>query len=211
MAYDLEEQEQIETLKSWWKQYGTLVLLGVVACLVTIAAIQGWRYYRAQQAERASVLFNQLEQAEAANDSKKVRDIAVQIIDKHGSSQYAAMASLAAAKASFATGELESARKNLQWAMENARDKEMRDVARLRLAGILLDEKKYDEALKLVSTEPTPAYAPLYADRRGDILAAQGKAQEARAAYQSALEKLDTRSQYRALVEMKLDATGAAQ
>jgi predicted negative regulator of RcsB-dependent stress response len=119
------------------------------------------------------------------------------------------MAALAAAKASFATGELEAARKNLQWAVENARDKEMRDVARLRLAGILLDEKKYDEALTLVSGEHMPSYAPFYADLRGDILTAQGKPQEARAAYELALEKLDARSQYRALVEMKLDATGS--
>jgi predicted negative regulator of RcsB-dependent stress response len=211
MAYDLEEQEQIETLKAWWKQYGTLVMVAVLACLLTIAGIQGWRYYRAQQTERASILFNQLEQAEAANDPKKVRDIAVQIVDKHGASPYAPMAALAAAKAGFSTGELESAKKNLQWAVENAKDKEVRDVARLRLAGILLDEKKYDEALKLVSAEHTAAYAPFYADLRGDILAIQGKPDEARTAYQAALEKLEARSQYRTLVEMKLDATGAAK
>src|SRR5215212_11349301 len=150
MAYDLEEQEQIDAIKAWWNQYGTLVMLAAIACLVTIAAFQGWRYYRAQQAERAATLFGQLDQAERSNEAKRVRDIAVQIIDKHSSTPYAGMAALAAAKASYNTGEVEEAKKNLQWAAEKSKQEEMRDVSRLRLAGVLLDEKKYDEALKLL-------------------------------------------------------------
>jgi predicted negative regulator of RcsB-dependent stress response len=173
--------------------------------------VQGWRYYRTQNAEQASVLYSQLDQAERSNDHKKVRDIAAQLIDKYGSTQYAGMAALSAAKASFTTGELEEAKKNLQWTVDHARDEEMRDVARLRLAGIFLDQKKYDEALKLISAEPRPAYTALYADIRGDILSAQGKAAEARAAYQIALDKSDARSQYRPLIEMKLDAMGHAK
>ena len=211
MAYDLEEQEQIDAVKAWWKQYGNYVMIAVIACLITIAAFQGWRYYRAQQSERASVLFAQLDQAERANEPKKVRDIAAQIVDKHGSTNYAGMAALAAAKASFTTGEMEDAKKYLQWTIGNAREEEMRDVARLRLAGILLDEKKYDEALKLLGAKPVDAYAALYADLRGDVLAAQGKPAEARAAYQLALEKSDPRSQYRQVVELKLDALGDAK
>ena len=211
MAYDLEEQEQIENIKSWWKQYGNLVMLAVIACLLTIAAVQGWRYYRAHQAQNAATLYGQLDEAERLNDHKKVRDIAAQVIDRYGSTQYAGMAALSAAKASFTTGELEEAKKNLQWAIDHARDDEMRDVARLRLAGILLDEKKYDDALKLLSSEPRAAYAGLYADMRGDVLTAQGKAAEARSAYQVALEKSDARSQYRSVIEMKLDALGQSK
>jgi predicted negative regulator of RcsB-dependent stress response len=157
------------------------------------------------------MLYSQLDEAERLNDHKKVRDIAAQIIDRYGSTQYAGMASLSAAKASFTTGELDAAKKNLQWAIDHARDDEMRDVARLRLAGILLDEKKYDEALKFLSAEPRPAYVGLYADLRGDVLAAQGKAAEARSAYQVALDKSDARSQYRSVVEMKLDALGQSK
>ena len=84
-------------------------------------------------------------------------------------------------------------------------------AARLRLAGILLDEKKYDEALKLLSAKSTDAYAALYADLKGDVLAAQGKPAEARAAYQLALDKSAAASQYRALIELKLDALGDAK
>ena len=211
MAYNLEEQEQIDALKSWWSDNGKLVMLAVIAALITIAAFQGWRYYKAQQAERAAMLYIQLEQAKAGSDAKKVRDIASQIVSKYASTPYAGMAALAAAKASFETGEIDDARKNLQWAIDKARDEPMREVARLRLAGILLDEKKYDEALKLLGAKPTDAYAPLYADLRGDVLAAQGNVPEARGAYQMALEKSDANSQYRRLIEVKLDALGESK
>ena len=211
MAYDLEEQEQIDAIKGWWKDNGKLVILVLIACLVTIAAFQGWRYYRAQQTERAAALYNQLDEAERSNDAKRVRDIAAQITDKYASTQYAGMAALAAAKAGFMTGELEEAKKNLQWVIDRAKDENMRDVARLRLAGLLLDEKKYDEALKLLAVKTSDAYAMLYSDLRGDILATQGKLAEARAAYQVGLDKSDTGSAFRRLIEMKLDALGEAK
>jgi predicted negative regulator of RcsB-dependent stress response len=211
MAYDLEEQEQIDAIKGWWGQYGKLVILAAIAFLFTIAAFQGWRYYRAQQAERAATLFMQLDEAERANDAKRVRDIAAQIIDRHGSTQYAALAALAAGKAGVTTGEVEDAKKNLQWAVDHARDEDMRAVARLRLAGILLDEKKYDDALKLLGAQTGESFAMLYADLRGDVLAAAGKPAEARVAYQLALEKSEPSSSYRRLIEVKLDAMGEAQ
>jgi predicted negative regulator of RcsB-dependent stress response len=211
MAYDLEEQEQLEAIKDWWREHGKLVLLAVLAGVLAIAALQGWRYYRAQQAERAAALFMQLDLAERSSEPKKVRDIAAQIIDRYGSTAYAPIAALAAAKASFNTGELEEARKNLSWAAEHAKEDEMRDVARLRLAGVLLDQKKHDEALQVLSAKPVDTYAPLYADLRGDVLAAQGKHAEARAAYQAALEKSDANSSYRRMIELKLEAVGEAK
>jgi predicted negative regulator of RcsB-dependent stress response len=211
MAYDLEEQEQIAAIKGWWNDYGNLVMLVVIGALVAIAAFQGWRYYRGTQAAKSAVLYAQLSDAERANDPKRVRDIATQIIDSYGASPYAGMAALAAAKAGVNTGETDDAKKKLQWAAEHAKEDEMRDVDRLRLAGILLDEKKYDEAFKLVSAKSADAYAMLYADMRGDILSAQGKSADARTAYQQALEKTEPNSNYRRLVELKLDALGEAK
>jgi predicted negative regulator of RcsB-dependent stress response len=211
MAYDLEEQEQLDAIKGWWSDNGKLVMLAIAACLIAFAAFHGWRYYRTQQSERAAALYSQLGEAQRGSDSKRVRDIAAEIVDKYGSTQYAGMAALAAAKADVSTGELDGAKKNLQWTVEHAKDDEMRDVARLRLAGVLLDEKKYDDALKLLSAKSTDAYAMLYADARGDVLAAQGKPAEARAAYQQAVEKSDAGSRYRALIEIKLDALGEAK
>jgi predicted negative regulator of RcsB-dependent stress response len=211
MAYDLQEQEQIDALKGWWADNGKLVMLAVIAVFLAIAAFQGWRYYRAQQAEKGALLYAQLSEAERGNDAKRVRAIAGEIIDRYGSSQYAGMAALAAGKAGIATGEVEDAKKRLQWAADNAKEEEMRDIARLRLAGVLLDEKKYDEALKLLSAKTGEAFVVFYADLRGDVLAAQGKATEARAAYQQALDKSDANSNYRRLVELKMDALGEAK
>jgi predicted negative regulator of RcsB-dependent stress response len=211
MAYDLEEQEQIDAIKGWWREYGKLVILGGIACMVIFAAFQGWRYYRSQQAEQAATLFMQLDEAARANDAKRVRDIAAQIIEKQGSTQYAGLAALAAAKASVTTGEIEDAKKNLQWAVDHAKDEDLRDLARLRLAGVLLDEKKYDDALKVLSVKSGESYAVLYSDLRGDVLAAAGKPAEARAAYQLALDKSDPNSSYRQLIEIKLDALGEAK
>jgi len=211
MAYDLEEQEQLEAIKAWWKQYGNLIVLAVVACALTVSAFYGWRYYRHQQVLAAVTLYEQLERAERANEAKKVRDIAAQITDKYGSTPYAGMAALAAARAGFAGGDLAAAKTQLQWVIDHAKEDEMRDIARLRLAGVLLDEKNHGEALKLVETKPVSAFTGLYADMKGDILVAQGKVAEARTAYHEALDKSEAQSPYRQLVQLKLDALGDAK
>lgn len=210
MAYDLQEQEQLDDIKAWWKQYGNLVILGVVAFAVVVAAFQGWRYYRQSQAFAAAALYEQLEQAERAGDRKKVGDIAGQITGKYGSTAYAAFAGLSAARASFESGDLAQAKSRLSWVVEHARQDELRDVARLRLAGVLLDEKDYAGALKLVETKPVEPMAGVYADLKGDILLAQGNRAEARNAYQLALDRSEAGSPYRATIQIKLDALGDA-
>jgi hypothetical protein len=208
MAYDLEEQEQLAAIKAWWAQYGKLVIVTVVAGLLVVGSIRGWHYYRNSQASSALALFDQMQRAERANDAKKVRDIAAQIVDKYASTQYATMASLAAAKSNFDTGDLPAAKTQLQWVIDNGKEEEARDVARLRLARVLLDEKKPAEALKLLEAKHSDSFDGLYADVKGDALFADGKRAEARAAYQVALEKSDTASPTRQIVQLKLDALG---
>lgn len=208
MAYDLEEQEQIDELKSWWQEYGNLVILGVTAFLLAVAGVQGWRYYGSSQALGAATLYEQLDVAERAGDHKKVRDIAGQITDKYRATPYGAFAALSAARASFAMGDLAGAKSQLQWTIDNTKEDGIRDVARLRLAGVLLDEKNADEALKLVGAKPLESMTALYADLKGDILTAQGKHAEARGAYQLALDRSDAGSPYRGVIQLKLDALG---
>ena len=154
MAYDLQEQEQIDELKSWWSEYGNLVILAAVAAALAVAGVQGWRYYRYNQALAAVTLYEQLERAERAGDRGKVRDIAASIVADYGATPYATFAALSAARASFEGGDLAGAKSHLQWVMAHAREDEIKDVARLRLAGVLLDEKNYAEALKLAEAKP---------------------------------------------------------
>jgi predicted negative regulator of RcsB-dependent stress response len=210
MAYDLQEQEQLEELKAWWKDYGKLVILGVTVAALVIAGFQGWRYYRHGQSLAAVALYEQLEQAERAGDRKKVRDIAGEIVARYGSTPYGAFAALSAARVSFEGGDLAEAKARLTWVVEHARRDEIRDVARLRLAGVLLDEKNYGEALKLLEAKPEESMAGLYADLKGDILVAQGKSADARNAYQLALDRSEAGSPYRATLQLKLDSLGEA-
>jgi predicted negative regulator of RcsB-dependent stress response len=211
MAYDLEEQEQIAKLRAWWNENGTMVIVVVVACLVTIAGFQGWRYYRYQQAVSASKLFQQLEEAGSAKDHKRVRDIATQIEGSYRGSTYAALAALSAARASIDTGDLAAARTHLKWVIDNAGEEELVQLGRLRLARVLFDEKQPAEALAMLDAKTGDAFTGLYADLRGDILMAQGKAAEARSAYRLALDRSDPQSAYRAVLQAKLDALGEAK
>jgi predicted negative regulator of RcsB-dependent stress response len=208
MAYDLEEQEQIAAIRSWWQQYGKLVITVASAIVIAIASFQGWRYYQHRQTVEAVTLYEQMRQADRAGDAKKVRAIAGEIIDRYRRTPYAAMAALAAAKAAFDGGDLAAARSHLQWVIDRAEQEELRDLARLRLAGVLVDEKNHAEALRLLEVKHGDAFSGLYADLRGDILVAQGKAAEARSAYQLAFEKSDPQSPYRAMIQAKLDALG---
>ena len=210
-VYDLEEQEQIEEIKAWWKQYRSLVLLVVAVAAVTVSGIQGWRYHENKQGLEAGELYAQLQAAVSSNEPKKVQDIAALIADKYARTGYAAYAALAAAKAAFDSGDTATARTRLQWLVDKGRDDATRDIARLRLAAVLLDEKQYDDALKLVDTQHMETLSALYADLKGDVLMAQGKVAEARAAYQLALDKSEAKSAYRALIQIKLDALGAAK
>ncbi len=211
MAYDLEEQEQLASIKSWWEQYGRLLIVALVGGALVFGGIRGWYYYRNTQAASAVALFAQLQGAERASDHKRVRDIATQIVDRYGSTPYAGQAALAAAKSAFDTGDLTDAKTRLQWTIDNAKDDESRDVARLRLARVLIDEKKPDEALKLLEAKHGESFDGLYAGVKGDVLYAQGKRQEARAAYQVALDKSDAASPLRQIIQLKLDAVGDAK
>jgi predicted negative regulator of RcsB-dependent stress response len=206
--YDLEEQETLDSLKAWWKDNGRVVLLAVIACVVAVGAVQGWRYYNETRALQAATLYGQLLESAQAKDPNKVQEAAAALVKDHADSGYAALGALTAAKASVEAGNPAAAKANLTWAAERALDEATRDIARLRLAAVLMDEKRYEEALQQLDAKHTDATAPLFAEMRGDVLTAQGKVAEARAAYKAALEKLPVGSDSRSLVQLKLDALG---
>jgi predicted negative regulator of RcsB-dependent stress response len=208
-AYDLQEQEEIAELKAWWQQYGNLILAAVTAALLVFAAWRGWEWYQGSQTAQASATYSELQKAVTAKDVNKIRDLAGALIESYPRSLYASLGALVSAKAHVTAGDLKTARAQLQWVAEHARDSGVQAIARLRLGSVLLDEKAYDEALKVVAVTPDPAFEFLAEDLRGDILFAQGKRSEARTAYQSALAKLSPMNDAaRELIQLKLDALG---
>lgn len=210
MAYDLEEQEQIDQLKAWWKQYGNLVTWLLIIVLSIYSAWAGWKYYQRSQATQASQLYDELNRAVSSKDNAKVQRAATDMQSKFSSTAYAQMAGLVASRSAFEAGELKAAKTQLEWVAGNAIDDEYKAMAKIRLAGILLDEKAYEEGLKLLSGEyPTP-FSALVADRKGDILVAQNKLEEARTAYQLALDNTDQNDPGRSLIQLKLDGIGGS-
>ena len=210
MAYDLEEQEQIASFKAFWNQYGNAILTALTVVFLAIAAYRGWGWYQGRQSAQAAVAYDQLRDAADRNDVAKVKEAAGTLFESYGGTVYGQMAALLAAKVHFDAGDLKSAKAPLQWAIDKAQDEEFRLLARVRLAGILLDEKAYDEGLKLLPMESAGRFAGEFADRRGDLLLAMDRKDEARAAYRLALEKLDAASPLRRVVEIKLDGLGGA-
>ena len=206
--YDLQEQEQIDALKAWWKENGRVVILTIIAFVVAAAGIQGWRYYQQSQAQQAAELYGALQQLVPENNAKKIRETSAIIIEKFSSTAYAPRAALIAAKINYQAGDAQSAKLQLQWVIDHAAEDELQDIARLRLAGILLDEKNYAQALQLLEAKHSPSYDAFYLDLKGDVLVAQGKPAEARSTYQAALSKADKKSNYRDLIQIKLDALG---
>ena len=176
--------------------------------LAAYAAWMGWQWWQRDQAGRAGGMFSELEKVVQQGDLQRSQQVLGDLKDRFGSTTYATQAALLTARLQFDKGQPEAAAQTLTWVVEKGSDSDYRTVARLRLAGLLLDQKKYDEALKQLEGD-SGAFSPLAADRRGDILLAQGKRDAAAAAYRAALDGFEAESEYRRLVEAKLMALGA--
>lgn len=209
-VYDLEEQEQISELKAWWAQYGKFVTALAVAAAVASVGWQGWRWHQSRQAAEAGAIYYGVQKAAVEQDAQKARDLAGQLIGQYGGTAYAQLGALVSAGVQFGKGELDNARAQLEWAAEQGNDPALRDLARLRLAAVLLQQGAYDQALARLQPDPDKAYLARFGDLRGDVLAAQGKPAEARAAYQAAIDALgsagDEASTLREVVRVKLES-----
>lgn len=208
MALDLEEQEQLDALQAWWKQHGNKVLALLLAFALSVGAWKAWQSYQARQASEATVLFEALRQEIATNNVKKIREVAGQIIDKYPRTPYAVDAAMFAAKANFESGDAKSAKAQYQWVIEHAKQGQSKDLARMRLAVVLVDEKNFAAALQQLENKHDAAFDPLFNDLKGDVYALQGKSQEARAAYQAAIAALSKDTTFKNYVRIKLDALG---
>lgn len=212
-AYDLEEQERLAALKDWWEKWGTLVYGALFAFVVGLGGTQAWRMYQKSQSTDAEVLFSSVQkvaqEVAASKDWKKLSDAATALADKYPRTFYATDVQLMAAKAAFDGKDYAASRKHLEWVVEKGRKSHV-NVAHIRLAAVALDEKKFDEALKQLDQVKEEGFLSLAADMRGDVLATQGRRDEARAAYQLAVDKADARSPQKAISQAKLDAFGGS-
>ncbi len=222
-TYDLEEQEQIAEIKAWWQQHGNLVVGIVTAVSIGVIAWQGWNWYQRSQAAKASMVYAALQKAVAEDDSQRVKTASGELLEKFAGTAYAPLAALSAARVMVDAGDMKTAKLQLLWVVENG-EHELRDLARLRLAAVLLDEKAYDEALRQLEGGAGAGFSTLYLNMRGDVLSAAGKKTEAREAYQGALARLDqggpsspgrntlqaaqANAAYREVLQLKLDALG---
>src|SRR3989338_9412133 len=210
-ALDLQEQEQLDALKAWWKGNGNYLLGALLIAIVAMGGWRGWQYYQNQQSSEAATLYAEFARQLKSGDAKRVNDAAAMVMDKYAATGYSPRAALLAAQVNEQVDEQARAKTQLHWVIDHAEEAGLKDVARLRLAAVLLDEKNYDNALQLLEAKHPASFDGLYADLKGDVLSAQGKNEEARSVYKLAYEKTDANSSYRNLIEMKLDALGEAK
>ncbi|HSW05774.1 YfgM family protein [Aquabacterium sp.] len=207
---DLQEQEQLDELKAFWKQYGNLITWVLTLALLAFAGWNGWNWWQREQSAKAGVLFDELDKAAQASDAARGQQVFAELKERYPRTAFAQQAGLLAAKLQLDKGQADPARAALTWVADNAAEDEYRSIARLRLAAVMLEAKQYDDALKQLDAAKSPEFAALVADRRGDVLLAQGKKDEAKAAYDTAYKGMDEKTDYRRLVEAKLTALGAA-
>ncbi|MBK7062640.1 MAG: tetratricopeptide repeat protein [Rubrivivax sp.] len=208
-SLDLQEQEQLDALKAFWKQYGNLITWVLILALGAFAAWNGWNWWQRSQATKAAAMYEELDRAVAAGDVERTSRIFGDLKERYARTVFAQQGAMAAAKLQFEKGQIDAAKASLGWVAANAGEDEYRTMARLSMADLLLQAKQYDEALKQLDDAKAPSFEALVADRRGDVLLAQGKADAARAAYQTAWAAMDPKLDYRRLIEAKLVSLAA--
>ncbi|MFY9136725.1 YfgM family protein [Zwartia sp.] len=209
MAYDLDEQEQLDQIKAWWNKYGTLVLTVLIIATAVVGGWRAWQWYEGHQSSQARGYFEALEEAGRSQGEESVARInaAMKTLrSEYAATDYAARGALVAASALAARKDLSGARAQLEW-LSQTKHAALVPVSRLRLAALFLDQKEYELALAQLKDAP-PSFEGLFADRRGDVLAAQGKPAEAKKAWNEAIGTLGATNPLTPIVKLKLDALG---
>jgi predicted negative regulator of RcsB-dependent stress response len=207
MALDLEEQEQVDELKARWKKYGNYITRGVIVFFVLYGLFQGWSYYQTKQSLGASEAYQSIVVLDEKN-TKEIMQKSQNLIDDFGGTPYASRAAILFAKASYLEGLKDKAKEKLEWASNHAKESATESIALIQLGQILVEEKKYEDALKKVNEVDNEGYLGLSNDLKGDILNAMGKKEEAKKAYQEALKRFGPKDPYAKFTQEKLESLG---
>lgn len=205
---DLEEQEQLDQLKHFWKQYGNFITWLLILVLGAFASWNFYQYWQRSQATQAAAMYDEVERVVKSADSAKIDRAFADMKDRFASTAYAQQAGLLVAKQYYNAGNVDAAKAALDWVADKSSDPGYQAIAKLRLAGILMESKAFDAALKQLSGSFPANFDALVADRKGDILLLQGKKAEARVEYEKAFKNFEERTEYRRLVEVKLNSLG---
>lgn len=205
---DLDEQEQLDQIKHFWAKYGNAISAVLIVVFGSIAAWNGWQYWQNKQGAEAAVLFDEFERAAKAGELERMQRALGDMQKQYGDTVLTAQAGLLAAKTHMDRQQIEPARAALAWVAESASDDALKAIARLRLSALDIQAQAWDAALAQLAAPMPVAFAGLAADRRGDVFMAQGKAVEARQAYEAAYKALGAQDAYRTLVAAKLASMG---
>jgi predicted negative regulator of RcsB-dependent stress response len=202
------EQEDLDKLKAWWKNYGNSLIFGVILGVVVLFGFRYWTHQKEQGLVDAAVLYDQMVQSLRTSNLNEAMKTGDTLIQDYASTPYAAMAALLHARVDHEAGDTVSARKNLQWVIDHARDSGAIHSARLRLARLHVNSGEMDAALALANVKDQAGFEAEYQELKGDVLSAQGHRDEARAAYREALKHVPSGSPYLPVLTMKLDDLG---
>ena len=205
---DLEEQEQLDQLKHFWKQYGNAITWALILVLGTFASWNFYQYWQRGQSVQAAAMFDEMERVVKVADSEKIDRAFSEMKERFPSTTYAQQAGLLVAKHYYVLSNVDATKAALKWVADKSSDTGYQSIAKLRLAGVLMDGKSYDEALKLLDGSFPANFSGLASDRRGDIFLLQGKTKDAIPEFENAFKNFEERSEYRRLVEVKLNSLG---
>ncbi|WP_428310200.1 YfgM family protein [Hydrocarboniphaga sp.] len=204
MATHLDDEEELENLKRWFKENWVALAAGLVIGFGAIGGWQAWKGYQEKQALTASQMYDDLKKALTASKPDEAKSIADKLQSDHAGSPYASAAALRLAQVAVVDKDYDGALKRLDWVAEHGDEDGLKQLAQLRKARVLWQQSKPDDALKLLDGD-AGEYASLYAELRGDIAYSRNDRDSARKAYQAALDKAPEAAANRALLQQKLD------
>ena len=207
----MAEDEDVAKLKTWWKEYGLTIVAGAVLGLGGIGGWNAWQSHQERRAEEASDIYARVVEAAAGDRHEESRSRAAHLLAEFPNSGYATLAAFFASASASTQGDWDEARSRLTWIEENASRPGYRDLARIRLARVFLDEEDPESALEALGRVRPGAFDAVAGELRGDILLARGEAEEAGAAWRTVLASEHALPSSRARVRMKLDDLGHAQ